>query len=64
MLPDLMFPADRTWLASTLWDDRWAYIRGPRRLIDAFLAHPDLQHRVRRVDPSVKDITPPGHALG
>jgi hypothetical protein len=64
MLPDLMFPADRTWLVSTLWDDRWACIGGSRRLIDAFLAHPDLRHRVRMVDPLVTDVTPPGHGPG
>jgi hypothetical protein len=22
-LPDLMFPADRSWLLSTMWDDDW-----------------------------------------
>jgi hypothetical protein len=60
-LPDLMFPADRSWLISTLWDDDWTCIGGSRRLVDAFLADPDLQHRTREVDPSVKDATPSGH---
>ena len=60
-LPDLMFPADRSWLISTLWDDDWTCIGGSRRLLDAFLAHPDLRHRAREVDLSVEDATPPGH---
>jgi hypothetical protein len=60
-LPDLMFPAGRSWLFSTLWDDDWTCIGGSRALVDAFLAHPDLRNRVREVDPSVEDATPPGH---
>jgi hypothetical protein len=60
-LPDLMFPADRSWLVSTLWDDVWTCIGGSRELVDAFLTHPDLRHRARKVDPSDKDATPPGH---
>lgn len=61
VLPDLMFPADRSWLFSTLWDDDWTCIGGPRGMVDAFLSHPDLGPRVREVDPSVEDATPPGH---
>lgn len=61
MLPDLMFPADRSWLFSTLWDDDWTCIGGSRELVDAFLAHPDLRSRVREVDPTIEDTTPPGH---
>jgi hypothetical protein len=61
VLPDLMFPTDRSWLLSTLWDDDWTCIGGSRGLVDSFLAHPDLRHRTREVDPSVKDATPPGH---
>jgi len=60
-LPDLMFPADRSWLVSTLWDDDWTCIGGSRGLVDAFLAHLDLRHRSREIDPSVIDATPPGH---
>ena len=60
-LPDLMFPTDRSWLLSTLWDDDWTCIGGPRELVDSFLSHPDLRHRVRQVDPSAEDATPPGH---
>ncbi|HEY4810982.1 MAG TPA: hypothetical protein VIH71_08000 [Solirubrobacteraceae bacterium] len=60
-LPDLMSPADRSWLVSTLWDDDWTCIGGPRGLVDAFLADPDLRHRAREVDLALKDATPPGH---
>jgi hypothetical protein len=61
LLPDLMFPADRSWLLSTLWDDDWTCIGGSRQLVDALLAHPDLRHRTREVEPSAEDATPPGH---
>lgn len=60
-LPDLVFPADRSWLFSTLWDDDWTCIGGSRELVDAFLADPELRDRVREVDPSIEDATPPGH---
>lgn len=60
-LPDLIFPADRSWLVSTLWDDDWTCIGGPRGLIDAFLADPELGARTHEVDPSMEDATPPGH---
>jgi hypothetical protein len=57
-LPNLMFPADRSWLVSTLWDDDWTCIGGPAGLVDRFLRHPDLQ--ARQVDLG-QDATPPGH---
>ena len=60
-LPDLMFPADHSWLVSTLWDDDWTCIGGSRRLVNAFLADPELGDRAREVDPSIEDATPPGH---
>jgi hypothetical protein len=61
VLPDLIFPADRSWLLSTLWDDDWTCIGGPRAMVDALLAHHDLRGRAREVDPSMEDSTPPGH---
>jgi hypothetical protein len=61
VLPDLMFPADRSWLVSTLWDDDWTCIGGSRELVDAFLDHPDLRRRARGVKSLVEDATPPGH---
>jgi hypothetical protein len=44
-LPNLMFPADHSWLVSTLWDDDWSSIGGPAGLVDKFLRHPDLRTR-------------------
>jgi hypothetical protein len=61
VLPDLLFPRDRSWLISTLWDDDWTCIGGSRPLVDAFRTHPDLRHRVREVALSAEDATPPGH---
>ncbi len=43
VLPNLMFPADRSWLVSTLWDDDWSSIGGPAGLVGRFLRHADLQ---------------------
>ena len=57
-LPSLMFPADRSWLASTLWDDDWTCIGGPDSLVARLLAHPRLE--ARPVRPG-EDATPPGH---
>ncbi|HLH64786.1 MAG TPA: hypothetical protein VKV27_03735 [Solirubrobacteraceae bacterium] len=59
-LPDLMFPGDRSWLLSTMWDDDWTSIGGSEGLIGAFLRHPALGARARRVTPG-QDATPPGH---
>ena len=60
LLPELVFPADRCWLVSTLWDYNWTCVGGPVSLVDALLNHPDLRSRVRRVSLD-KDATPPGH---
>jgi hypothetical protein len=57
-LPNLMFPADRSWLVSALWDDDWACIGGPAELIAGFLRRPDLETRPVALD---QDATPPGH---
>jgi hypothetical protein len=57
-LPNLMFPADRSWLVSTLWDDDWTCIGGPATLVSNFLRHPDL---VTRQVALGEDATPPGH---
>jgi hypothetical protein len=57
-LPNLMFPADRSWLVSTLWDDEWTCIGGPASLVDAFLRSPGLQARPVALG---QDAAPPGH---
>jgi hypothetical protein len=57
-LPDLMFPADRSWLVSTLWDDDWMCIGGSAELVDRFLGHPGLRARPTALE---QDATPPGH---
>ena len=59
-LPNLMFPADRSWLVSTLWDDDWSCIGGPAGLVDRVLRHPDLQARSVALG---QDATPPGHEM-
>jgi hypothetical protein len=48
-LPDLMFPADRSWLFSTLWDDHWSCIGGSESLIASFRQDPELGGRTRTV---------------
>ena len=60
-LPELMFPADRSWLLSTMWDDGWTSIGGSQQLIDAFRSDATLGPRARRVALG-QDSTPPGHA--
>ncbi len=57
-LPNLMFPADRSWLFSTLWDDDWNCLGGPAGLVGRFLRHPYLQARPVALG---QDATPPGH---
>lgn len=57
-LPELLFPADRSWLVSTLWDDDWRCIGGSDSLVDALLQHPDLDARAVLLG---QDATPAGH---
>ena len=58
-LPELMFPQDRSWLVSFLWDDDWACIGGSDALINALLQDPVLAPNARRVD-THQDAAPPG----
>jgi hypothetical protein len=55
-LPELMFPADHSWLLSSLWDDAWAGVGGWDDLIAALLTEPDLSPE--KTDPSVRDMWP------
>ncbi|MDQ3477441.1 MAG: hypothetical protein M3492_14235 [Actinomycetota bacterium] len=57
-LPDLFFPADRSWLVSALWDDTWTCIGGSTALIETLQADPRVQARPVQLD---EDATPPGH---
>jgi hypothetical protein len=59
-LPNLMFPTDRSWLISTLWDDDWTCVGGTVALVESLIDHPDLGSLSRRVMPD-EDATPPGH---
>ena len=60
MLPELIFPADRSWLISTMWDDGWSSIGGSEQLVDRFLNDPTLGPRARRVALG-QESTPRGH---
>jgi hypothetical protein len=51
-----MFPADHSWLLSSLWDDAWAGVGGSDDLIAALLTEPDLSPE--KTDPSVPDMWP------
>ena len=57
-LPELIFPADRSWLMSTLWDDDWSCVGGSTSLIEALVADPVCGSRARRVGIE-QDRTPP-----
>lgn len=58
VMPDLIFPADHSWLVSALWDDTWTCVGGPRRLIDALVGDSLVRARPVLVG---EDATPPGH---
>jgi hypothetical protein len=58
-LPNLMFPEDRSWLASTMWDDCWTSIGGSEQLVRSLRAHPLLGPRTRGLARG-EDATPPG----
>ena len=57
-LPELMFPADRSWLVSSLWDDAWAGVGGSDELISALLVEPELCPGAERTNPSIPDMWP------
>jgi hypothetical protein len=59
-LPDVIFPQDRSWLLSTLWDDDWSCVGGPQALIAELLVDHLLAPGARRVTID-QDATPPGH---
>ncbi|MFD2077759.1 hypothetical protein SAMN05421678_12755 [Actinopolymorpha cephalotaxi] len=55
-LPNLMFPADRSWLVSTMWDDDRTCVGGPAGLVDRLVRDPVLRGRQVTLD---QDATPP-----
>lgn len=57
-VPELLFPADRSWLVSTLWDDDWRCVGGSAALVDALLLSPVIDVRAVTLG---EDSTPPGH---
>jgi len=57
-LPDLIFPADHSWLVSTLWDDDWRCVGGLADLVERFQRDARLQARLVSLG---EDATPPGH---
>ena len=61
-LPELIFPRDRSWLVSTMWDDDWRCVGGPAAMVDALLLRPNvLQVRAVTLD---EDATPPDNTSG
>ena len=56
-LPDLLFPQNRSWLVSALWDDAWTTLGAPAALVDALVRDPLAG--ARRVQPG-EDVLPPG----
>ncbi len=56
-LPDLFFPADRSWLVSALWDDLWTDLGGTADLVSALHRNPLVN--ARPVGPD-EDALPPG----
>jgi len=57
-LPEMLFPRDRSWLVSTLWDDDWRCVGGPAALVEALLLRPELEARAVGLD---EDARPSGH---
>ncbi|MBG6065680.1 hypothetical protein [Micromonospora ureilytica] len=56
-LPDLFFPADRSWLVSALWDDTWTDIGASVAVLTALRHNPLVNARLVGPD---EDACPPG----
>ncbi|WP_410809222.1 hypothetical protein [Micromonospora sp. 067-2] len=56
-LPDLFFPADRSWLVSALWDDTWTDVGGSAAVVASLRRNPLVNARLVRPD---EDVLPPG----
>ena len=60
-LPDLIFPLDRSWLFSMLWDDGWTCVGGPSTLVGTLATDPLISARQVQLG---EDPTPPGPVSG
>ncbi|MEU8156102.1 hypothetical protein AB0B94_20805 [Micromonospora sp. NPDC048986] len=60
-LPDLFFPADRSWLVSALWDDTWTDIGASGAVLAALRRNPLVNARLVGPD---EDACPPGLTRG
>ncbi|MGC4858836.1 hypothetical protein [Micromonospora sp. DT41] len=49
-LPDLFFPADRSWLVSALWDDTWTDVGGSAALLAGLRRNPLVTARLVQPD--------------
>ncbi|MEU8421095.1 hypothetical protein AB0C15_09500 [Micromonospora sp. NPDC048835] len=56
-LPDLFFPADRSWLVSALWDDTWTDVGAGAAVLAALRRNPLVNARLVGPD---EDAGPPG----
>ncbi|MCX5116506.1 hypothetical protein OG992_04910 [Micromonospora sp. NBC_00362] len=56
-LPDLFFPADRSWLVSALWDDTWADVGASLAVLTILRRNPLVNARLVGPD---EDACPPG----
>jgi hypothetical protein len=56
LLPDLFFPADRSWLASALWDDTWTDFGGWAELVAALQRNSVVN--ARQVHPDEDAVAP------
>ena len=59
-LPALMFPEDRSWLVSLLWDDDWVSVGGSAELINRLGQHPKLAPATYPRSVGDLDAAPPG----
>lgn len=59
-LPALMFPKNRAWLVSLLWDDDWVSVGGSAELITSLQEHPKLARSTHPCSLSDPDAAPPG----
>lgn len=57
-LPALMFPQDRSWLVSLLWDDDWVSIGGSTKLITRLQGHQELASVTHLRSPEDPDAAP------